>query len=138
MLEGIKKARVGDKVIMELMYDKKGNLRFAAADVKRINRCRPKHWHTYATQREHTSGNNAWNYNQREEPNQRAVAKTNTTRTMHRRIWKRFLRELCNENRLLLSPLRKWISTPRITWKAYYDNQRHKAITTEDFKEWHE
>jgi hypothetical protein len=66
MLEGIKKARVGDKVIMELMYDKKGNLRFAAADVKRINRCRPKHWHTYATQREHTSGNKAWNYNQRE------------------------------------------------------------------------
>jgi hypothetical protein len=143
MLDGISIVQLGDKVIMDEVYDKKGKLTFSAADVKWINRCRMfLHAETLAdicnaegthilkdcmelheAGRRHTD--ELWLRQPRPGPE-------------HRRTWKRFLREACTDNWTLLSPLGKWISQPRIEWRAYYDKQCHKALTTEDFNNWTE
>jgi hypothetical protein len=143
MLQGITAIREGDKAIMDMTYDRKGKLIFSTADVKRINRCRmylraetladisnaegtsirQDCWELEETGRNHTD--ELWPRQPRPGPE-------------HRRTWKRFLRETCNENCTLNQQLGNWTARPRVEWNAYYDKQRHKAFTTDDFENWYE
>jgi hypothetical protein len=143
MIEGISTTRTGDKVIMDEVYDRRGKLKFSAADVKRINRCRmylraetltdicnAEGTHILVecvelleTGRRHTD--ELW-------------ARQPLPGPEHRHAWKRFLREVSNDNRSLHEQLGKWQTRPSSDWRAYYDKQRHKAITTEDFETWQE
>jgi hypothetical protein len=142
-LSGIATTRAGDTVIMDRTYDKKGNLRYTAAEVKRINRCR-----TFLRSETMADICNAEGTRIREECMELLESGRNHTDELwprqprpgpeHRRIWKRFLRETCNDNRTLLQPLGKWNHSPSTEWNAYYDKERHKAVTTEDFVSWQE
>jgi hypothetical protein len=56
--------------------------------------------------------------------------------TIHRRVWKRFLKDISNDNRSLLKPLQHWTRRTATNWSAYYDTSQHQAVTSEDQISW--
>jgi hypothetical protein len=143
MVKGIKTARKGDMAIMEIVERPRGKQRYADADVRKINRCRiflraellseicnaaGTHVRLECvemTQEGRCSTDELWPRQPRPGP-------------AHRRVWKRFLRDVSNDNRSLLIPLQEWTGTTASNWNAYYDSTRHKAITSDDQRTWSE
>jgi hypothetical protein len=119
----------------------KGKLRYTEADSKRINRCRIYLRAEFVSDICNVTGTHVRDASFKLTEEGRNITNELWPRQprpgpIHRRVWKRFIREICNDNKSLIQTLWQWKTEICNKWQAYYDRVNHRVVTTDNFISW--